>query len=126
MKKDKKQDAGHSFEDYFKRAISPMLVLHLLNEKPMYVYQMQQELSSRSDGRYTMSLLYPVLYRLQDQGFVVESEKKISEDNRVRNYYAITPEGASHLNGLKEEYKELLLAVEKITQLGQGTDKQNG
>ena len=64
MKKEHSPDSGHSFEDYFKRAISPMLVLHLLSQQPMYVYQMQQELSRRSQGRYTLSLLYPVLYRL--------------------------------------------------------------
>lgn len=60
------KDSGHSFEDYFKRAASPMLVLHLLDEQPMYVYQMTQELERRSFGVYTLSLLYPVIYRLVD------------------------------------------------------------
>ena len=114
MKKQKKQEGGHSFEDYFKRAISPMLVLDLLEEKVMYVYQMQQELAARSDGRYTISLLYPVLYRLQEQGYVVESGKEISEDNRVRNYYAITPAGREYLKVLNMEYVQLLDAVQKI------------
>ena len=48
------KDSGHSFEDYFKRAASPMLVLHLLSEEPMYVYQMTQELERRSFGVYTL------------------------------------------------------------------------
>ena len=86
MKKEHSPDSGHSFEDYFKRAISPMLVLHLLSQQPMYVYQMQQELSRRSQGRYTLSLLYPVLYRLVKLGYVKEDGKQISPDNRVRQY----------------------------------------
>ena len=51
------KDSGHSFEDYFKRAASPMLVLHLLDEQPMYVYQMTQELERRSFGVYTLPAL---------------------------------------------------------------------
>ena len=53
----KTKKAGHSFEDYFKRALNPMLVLVLLKEESMYVYQMQQELKRRSGGTYTISLL---------------------------------------------------------------------
>ena len=52
-----------------------MLVLHLLDEQPMYVYQMTQELERRSFGVYTLSLLYPVIYRLVDQGYLEEGEK---------------------------------------------------
>ena len=41
------KESNHSFEDYFKRATSPMLTLFLLNEKPMYVYKLSQELEKR-------------------------------------------------------------------------------
>lgn len=114
MKKEHSPDSGHSFEDYFKRAVSPMLVLHLLSQQPMYVYQMQQELSRRSQGRYTLSLLYPVLYRLVKLGYVKEGGKQISPDNRVRQYYAITPTGTDYLAALRGEYQELQLAVQQI------------
>lgn len=87
----RKQDYGHSFEDYFKRAVNPMLILSLLQERPKYAYEMTQELKERTGGEYNMPLLYPVLYRLQDQGFIEESEKVISQNNRVRNYYRLTP-----------------------------------
>lgn len=65
MKKESKstKDTGHSFADYFKRALNPLLVLLLLSEQPMYVYEMMREISKRSDGRYTISLLYPVIQR---------------------------------------------------------------
>lgn len=90
MKKESKstKDTGHSFADYFKRALNPLLVLLLLSEQPMYVYEMMREISKRSDGRYTISLLYPVIQRLLSQGYVCEGQKAISDDNRVRQYYA--------------------------------------
>ena len=114
MANKKTNDTGHSFEDYFKRAISPMLVLHLLSAQPMYVYQLSQEMAKRTDGTYTTSFLYPVLYRLQEQGFVMETGKEISEDNRVRNYYGITEAGQKHLLSLEGDYSRLIRSVEKI------------
>lgn len=38
----RKQDYGHSFEDYFKRAVNPMLILSLLQERPKYAYEASQ------------------------------------------------------------------------------------
>ena len=48
MKKESKstKDTGHSFADYFKRALNPLLVLLLLSEQPMYVYEMMREISN--------------------------------------------------------------------------------
>lgn len=106
MKKESKstKDTGHSFADYFKRALNPLLVLLLLSEQPMYVYEMMREISKRSDGRYTISLLYPVIQRLLSQGYVCEGQKAISDDNRVRQYYEITSDGISYLRQIEAVY----------------------
>lgn len=105
MKKESKstKDTGHSFADYFKRALNPLLVLLLLSEQPMYVYEMMREISKRSDGRYTISLLYPVIQRLLSQGYVCEGQKAISDDNRVRQYYEITSDGISYLRQIEDK-----------------------
>lgn len=108
------KDSGHSFEDYFKRATSPMLTLLLLSEEPMYVYRLSQELKKRSDFAYSMSFLYPVLYRLQEQGYVYESAQEISDSHRVRNYYSITESGRQYLADIVSRYHSLLAAVDKI------------
>lgn len=108
------KESNHSFEDYFKRATSPMLTLFLLNEKPMYVYKLSQELEKRSNKIYKMNFLYPVLYRLQEQGYVVEYSQEITESHRTRNYYAITDEGKQYLKKMIEQYKGLLSAVDVI------------
>lgn len=108
------KDSGHSFEDYFKRATSPMMTLLLLREKPMYVYKLSQELERRSNSTYKMNFLYPVLYRLQQQGYVTEYSQEITESHRTRNYYAITEEGKKYLDFMLEKYRELLKAVEVV------------
>ena len=113
----RKQDYGHSFEDYFKRAVNPMLILSLLQERPKYAYEMTQELKERTGGAYNMPLLYPVLYRLQDQGFIEESEKVISQNNRVRNYYRLTPAGIAHLEVMRRDFVRLCRHVLHLTDL---------
>ncbi len=108
--KHQEKDTGHSFESYYKRATSPMVVLALLREKPMYVYEIQQALREKSNGVYTMQVLYPVIYKLEEQGYVKVARQEI-EKNRVRNYYQVTTSGLRHLDTLQAEYQTLTAAV---------------
>lgn len=114
MSKNQQKDMGQSFEEQFKRSTSPMLTLLLLSEKPMYVYNLSQELSRRSNSAYKMSFLYPVLYKLQQQGYVTEYSQEVTESHRTRNYYAITDNGRTYLKLLQAKYRELLFAVDTI------------
>lgn len=123
MKKENSKEKGHSFEDYFKRAVNPFLVLLLLSERPMYVYEMANELEKRSDGKYCLSLLYPVIYRLVSQGFVIEGDKLISDDNRVRQYYEITTTGLEYLEEIQSIYDEMTQTIQIIRKIS-GVSKQ--
>ena len=106
--------SADSFEDGLKRAASPMMTLFILNEKPMYVYKLSQELERRSNSTYKMTFLYPVLYRLQQQGYVIEYSQEITENHRTRNYYAITDSGREHLKFMLKKYHEILNAVDMV------------
>ncbi len=118
------KDAKSSFEDSFKRATSPMMTLLLLNEKPMYVYNLSQELEKRSNSTYKMNFLYPVLYRLQEQGYVTEFSQEITESHRTRNYYTITETGKEYLKFMLLRYRELLAAVDVIIENGLSPDEK--
>ena len=112
---DRLENTGHSFISYFKRATSPLLVLHLLRERPMYGYEISAALKTRSGGKFTISILYPVLYRLEDQGFVRISETEVA-DGRARSYYEITPAGQAHLDKTWEEYRDISAVFEQMMQ----------
>ena len=103
-----------NFEAMFKRFTVPLLVLQFLSEREMYSYEIMQEASKRSNGIYKMPLLYNVLNKFKEQGYIIESRKELSESNRIRIYYAITPEGKSYLSKLKTEYIELTGIVTDI------------
>lgn len=97
---------GHSFLAYFKRATSPLVVLRLLGERPMYGYELTQELKKRSGGAFTISVLYPVLYRLEEQGYVEVVRSEVS-DNRARSYYGVTRRGEDYLQETWREYQRI-------------------
>lgn len=113
MPTDKTTDNSHSFESYFKRAASPLAVLCLLRSHPMYGYELSQAMKQASDGRFTISVLYPVLYRLEHQGYVYVDRTEII-NNRARNYYAVTDEGRRHLEKCLSEYDEMDKAFRAI------------
>lgn len=106
-------DTGHSFISYFKRATSPLVVLHFLSERPMYGYEISAELKARSDGKYMISILYPVLYRLEEQGYIEISATEVA-DGRARSYYSITEPGRQYLQKTKAEYDEISMVFENM------------
>ena len=95
---------GHSFLAYFKRATSPLVVLRLLLERPMYGYELAQEMKQRSGGAFTISVLYPVLYRLEEQGYI-ETSGNTTVDGRARSYYEITLAGRDYLSETLANYQ---------------------
>ena len=100
------ENSGHSFISYFKRATSPLVVLRLLTERPMYGYEISAAMKARSDGKYSISILYPVLYRLEEQGYVQITATEVA-DGRARSYYSITDAGREYLRLTQQEYAEI-------------------
>ncbi len=98
-----KTTGGHTFDAFFKRSTSPLVVLRLLGEKPMYGYELTQEMKRRSGGKFTISILYPVLYRLIEQGYIREERTEVV-DGRARTYYARTQEGKAYFEETLREY----------------------
>ena len=90
------------------------MILFLLQERPMYVYELIQELDRRSQSEYKVAALYLAMNRLQKFGYISEAEKQISDQNRVRKYYRITDSGTMYFEQLKEQYQKMTRAIEQI------------
>lgn len=96
-----------------KKAVTEMLVLFVLQDRPMYTYEISQQLEKLSDKKITFNTLYPAIYRLQGFGYIAEHES-ITVDSRVRNYYACTPEGKVYLDSLIKEYQSFTSTIAEI------------
>ncbi len=111
--RDKNDATGHSFIAYFKRATSPLVVLRLLSERPMYGYELSQEMKQRSNGSFKISILYPVIYRLEEQGLVEVTSNDIV-DGRARSYYGITEKGKAYMAETWEDYQNISRVFEEM------------
>lgn len=107
--------AGDSSQNSFRRGIMSLVILTLLKREDMYGYQLVQETSKSSGGRITTQegSLYPVLYKLMDQGLI--SDRKVQVGKRMtRVYYHLEPAGEQRQKELAREYEEITQGVFQI------------
>lgn len=93
-----------------------MLVLKLLGEEPKYGYQMIQEMKEKSQGVFALKdgTLYPILYRLEEEG-LVKSKWLGSEGKQVpRKYYEMTPEGQAALTDITRTWESIAGGIARI------------
>ena len=101
-----------------------MVILALLRREDMYGYQLVQETERFSGGKLTTQegSLYPVLYRLLEQGFI--SDHRVLVGKRMtRIYYHLEPAGEARLQELIREYEDTTQGVFRIIQ--SGGEKEN-
>ncbi len=60
------------FSQQLKKGVLEMLVLQLICKNPTYGYELLNQLKEGSKGRFLLKegTLYPILYRLEDDGFI--------------------------------------------------------
>jgi PadR family transcriptional regulator PadR len=91
------------------------IILSLLLSGESYGYQILQRVRRVSGGKMTWSsaMLYPVLRRLEKEG-LVRSTWRVSDENRMRRYYALTARGRKELAAEKERWRNVQAALGKL------------
>lgn len=110
-----------SSQSSFRRGVMSLVILTLLKREDMYGYQLVQETAKSSGGRITTQegSLYPVLYKLVDQGFI--SDRRVQVGKRMtRVYYHLEPEGEQRRKELTKEYAEITQGVFQIIEGSDG------
>jgi DNA-binding PadR family transcriptional regulator len=81
------------------------LILSLLEEGESYGYALIQRVRELSAGaiEWTDGMLYPVLHRLEGQGWI-GSCWRTAESGRRRKYYVLKGPGREALRGQKEQW----------------------
>lgn len=90
------------------------LVLTIISNGETYGYQISQLLKKVSNAKD--STLYPVLKRLQENGYVDAYDQPFQ--GRNRKYYRITEKGTLCQKELLNEWREHISAIEEIIQGG--------
>jgi len=104
------------FERNLKKGVLEMLVLKLLEEEEKYGYQLICELKERSDELFAMKegTLYPILYRLEDEGLVINRWSEARGREVSRKYYSITEAGRKNLEEMRQLWKQFFEQVNII------------
>ena len=97
-----------------KKGVIDACVLSVLVNGESYGYRLAQDISTVLE--MSESTLYPVLRRMEQQGFL--STKNSEHNGRLRKYYAITPLGGRRLVEFKSEWAEIKRVVDYIMKEG--------
>jgi PadR family transcriptional regulator, regulatory protein PadR len=99
------------------------MILSLLLKGESYGYRILQDVTALSGGTidWSEALLYPVLHRMEKEG-VVRSRWKMSEEKRMRNYYALTDLGRRELDTEKERWLSIHGAFLRLWNPAEGSD----
>lgn len=82
------------------------ILLSILYEGETYGYRIIKNMKILSGGHleWSFGMLYPVLHRLEKDGFVVSSWK-MSDNGRLRKYYRLTDSGRRELDREKMQWR---------------------
>ncbi len=101
--------------DNFRKGTVELMVLCLLSESDLYGYQIVQAIAERSEGiiQVQIGTLYPVLYKLTEEGYITDTEVPAGK-RRVRVYYHLEPSGQKLLDDLLSEYLSFEHGLSKV------------
>jgi transcriptional regulator len=100
----------------WKKGSAEFLVLSLLEAQPRHGYDISKLIEARSGGTlaFHVTSLYPLLHRLESQGWI-EGKWVEKAEQRRRRYYRLTPEGRRALRSKQRSWKDFVAAVGRIT-----------
>ncbi len=100
-----------SLEDNLKKALTELLLLHLLCQREYYIGDLAATIAETSGDRLKLVFPYSAVYRLQNADLIQECEKRVAPDGRRRQYFRITQQGREHYRQLRQVYETFTQGV---------------
>lgn len=99
-----------------KKGSAELIVLAVLEARPRHGYEIGKLIESRSEGRlrFHVASLYPLLYRLEERGWI-QGRWVEKAGQRRRRFYRLTAEGRKMLAARREAWRGFVLAVDLVT-----------
>ena len=92
----------------FKKGALEMVLLCLIAQKETYGYEILTQLNQRGGGVLGYAregTIYPILYRLQEQGLLQTRKAPAPANGGVKKYYSLTGKGWETLRELTSFWK---------------------
>jgi PadR family transcriptional regulator, regulatory protein PadR len=99
-----------------KKGSAEMLILSLVEDQARHGYDIARSIDLRSQGEITFHVasLYPLLYRLEQRGWL-KARWVEKAGQRRRRMYAITPKGAQVLAAQRQSWQSFVAAINRVT-----------
>ena len=99
----------------FARDINVLLVLATLRDGAKHGYQIATDVESDSNGlfRFRHGTLYPILHRLERDGFIEGSWSRAGGGRR-KKVYSLTRAGVAHLSGRSDRVTEIVSRLMQV------------
>jgi transcriptional regulator len=99
-----------------KKGSAELMILSVLESRPRHGYEIGRLIETRSDGqmKFHAASLYPLLYRLEERGWL-EGRWVEKPGQRRRRFYRLTPEGRRVLARQRDTWKAFVQAMRLIT-----------
>jgi len=102
-----------------RKGSAELLILATLEDGQLHGYDIAREITNRSDGLLTFHVasLYPLLYRLEDRGWIAGRWVEKAGQRR-RRCYRLTPAGKRVLATQRTRWSSFVAALSKAAGLG--------
>jgi PadR family transcriptional regulator PadR len=99
-----------------KKGAGELLILSLLEARARHGYDLSKLIQSRSRGQLTFHIdsLYPLLYRLEERGWIQGTWIEKAGERR-RRYYKLTAEGRRILARQRQTWASFVESVRLVT-----------
>jgi PadR family transcriptional regulator, regulatory protein PadR len=98
-----------------KKGSAELMILSLLEPRPRHGYELSKLIEARSDGvvSFRVASLYPLLYRLEQRGWI-RGRWLEEAGQRRRRYYRLTTAGSAVLKAQRGTWREFVRAINRI------------
>ena len=99
-----------------KKGSAELLILSLVEVRARHGYEISKLIDERSGGRlhFKVASLYPLLYRLEERGWIAGKWVEKAGERR-RRFYRITPEGKRMLAAQRDHWRAFVESIARIT-----------
>ncbi len=108
-------------ERQLKKGVLEMLVLQLVCQGPTYGYELLTRMDKTSHGFFKVKegTLYPILYRLEDDGLIASRWQQAGGRAAPKKMYEVTDAGRTALDGYRSLWKEFCACVDQFAPKGE-------
>jgi PadR family transcriptional regulator, regulatory protein PadR len=101
-----------------KKGSAELLILALVEERARHGYEISKLIASRSDGalQFHVASLYPLLYRLEDRGWIAGRWVEKAGQRR-RRYYRLTALGRKVLARQRSVWQQFVRALDRVASI---------